>query len=112
MRRQDVDTALLRDVKTYLNITWSDPATDDRVRGLIAAGSAYLDGKAGMVCDYSQDGTARSLLLDYVRYGRDEALDVFENNFRHLIMALQTSSEVDRYVAKTAAAAACGDAAV
>ena len=112
MQRQDVPTALLNDAKTYLNITWSDPATDDRVRGLIAAGSQYLDGKAGEVCDYEQDGAARSLLFDYVRYARDEASDVFENNYRHLILSLQQGVEVKRYVAKTAAAAACGDAAV
>lgn len=112
MRRQDVSTALLNDVETYLNITWSDPATDDRVRGLIAAGSAYIDGKAGQVCDYEEDGAARSLLFDYVRYARDEASDVFENNYRHLLLSLQQGVEVNRYVSKTAAAGACGDAAV
>ncbi|MBO7666860.1 MAG: hypothetical protein J6T26_00195 [Firmicutes bacterium] len=112
MRRQDVTASLLHDVKVYLNITWSDPATDERVRGLIASGTVYLDDKAGGMMDYEADGAARTLLMDYVRYARDEALDVFENNYRSLILALQNKTGVIRYVAETAAAESCGHPAV
>ena len=33
--RTAIPAALLADVKNYLNITWDDLATDERIRGLI-----------------------------------------------------------------------------
>lgn len=89
MTRQNVPAALLADVKNYLDITWSDPDTDSKISGLIASASAYLDSKLPQPADYEQDGTPRTLLLEYVRYARDSALDVFENNYRSLILAAQ-----------------------
>lgn len=100
MQRADVSSALLADVETRLGITWSDPATDERVRGWIASGAEYLDRRAGEVQDYDRDGPARTLMMEYVRYARDEALDVFETNYLNLIVALQTETGVTRYVAK------------
>ena len=100
MQRADVPSALLADVETRLGITWSDPATDERVRGWIASGTEYIDRRAGEVQDYDRDGAARTLMMEYVRYARDEALDVFENNYLGLIVALQTDAEVTRYVEK------------
>lgn len=89
MTRKDVPADLLADVKNYLNITWDDDATDNKVRGMIAAGAAYLDKKLGQPADYEADGLPRSLLFDYVRYTRDSALDVYENNYQSLILAAQ-----------------------
>ena len=89
MTRKDVPADLLADVKNYLNITWDDDATDNKVRGMIAAGAAYLDKKLGQPADNEADGLPRSLLFDYVRYTRDSALDVFENNYQSLILAAQ-----------------------
>ena len=101
MQRADVSSALLADVETRLGITWNDPATDERVRGWIASGTEYLDRRAGEVQDYDRDGPARTLMMEYVRYARDEALDVFENNYLGLIVALQNETGVTRYVAQT-----------
>ena len=58
---------------------------------------AYLDDKAGEELDYTQAGYGRSLLLDYVRYARDGAADVFENNYRHLLLAMQNNRKVAAY---------------
>lgn len=99
MDRETVPLQLLEDVKNYLNITWDDEATDRKVRGLIAAGAAYLDLKRGAPADYEADGLPRSLLMDYVRYGRDEALDVFEANFRALLLSMRHEREVKEYAA-------------
>lgn len=107
MQRADVTPALLADVENRLGITWEDPATDDRIRGWIAAGSEYIDARAGEKQDYSRDGGPRTLLMEYVRYARDEALEVFENNYLHMILEVQTALGVERYVEKTAAADAC-----
>lgn len=89
--------ALLEDVKNYLDVTWQDEAADRKYLGLIAAGMAYLDDKAGEELDYTQAGYGRSLLLDYVRYARDGAADVFENNYRHLLLAMQNNRKVAAY---------------
>ena len=89
MTRQTVPPALLADVKNHLNITWDDEATDEKVCGLIASGSAYLDLKIGGSPDYEADGMPRTLLLEWVRYAWSEALDVFEANFLPLILTAQ-----------------------
>lgn len=89
---EDVSNAtdtLLEDVKDYLQITWNDEATDRRIGSLIASGKAYLDRKLGTAGDYSEPGTPRTLLFEYVRYARDAALDVFENNYRSMILMAQ-----------------------
>lgn len=89
MTRRTVPAALLADVKNYINVTWSDEATDEKVCGLIASGSAYLDLKIGGSPDYEADGMPRTLLLEWVRYAWSEALDVFEANFLPLILTAQ-----------------------
>lgn len=90
MTRAEIPAQLLADVKNYLNITWDDTATDEKIRGCIASGSMYLDGKGGAALDYEADGMARTLLFEYVRYMRDDALDVFENNYTAFILDMQT----------------------
>lgn len=92
---------LLSDVKNYLNITWTDEATDKKISGLIASGIFYIDDKAGTAQDYTQVGYGRTLLFEYVRYARDEALDMFENNYRSFILAMQNNRKVAEYVPET-----------
>lgn len=94
MTRQTVPAALLADVKNYLNITWDDEATDAKINGLIASAAAYLDGKLGGQPDYEADGMARTLMMEYVRYARDSALDVFESNYLALILTAQQEGMV------------------
>lgn len=94
----DPFAALLAAVKTYLQITWTDSATDDRLRELTLAGKYYLDSKLGEAGDYSLPGYPRTLLFEYVRYARDGALDVFENNYRSLILAMGHERMVEAYV--------------
>lgn len=94
MTRKTVPAALLADVKNYLNITWDDEATDAKINGLIASAAAYLDSKLGGQPDYEADGMPRTLLMDYVRYARDSALDVFESNYLALILTAQNESLV------------------
>lgn len=101
MDRESISPQLLADVKNYLNITWDDDAADRKVRGLIAEGAAYLDSKRGAPADYAADGLPRSLLMDYVRYARDGARDVFENNFQSLLLGMQTQWAVKQYVEST-----------
>ena len=95
--RANLPKGLLSDVKNYLNITWNDQATDAKISGLIASGIVYLKDKYGGEADYTLDGMPRTLLMEYVRYGRDSALDVFENNYQALILGMQTVRLVKSY---------------
>lgn len=96
--RDSLPEGLLDDVKNYLDITWIDDATDKKVRGIIASGIMYLDKKLGAAGDYTQDGFPRTLLMEYARYARDSALDVFENNYQSLILSMQNDRKVKAYV--------------
>ncbi len=95
--RDSLPEGLLSDVKNYLNITWSDADTDAKVSGLIASGMVYLNSKYGAEADYTEDGMPRTLLMEYVRYARDSALDVFENNYQALILGMQNERLVSTY---------------
>lgn len=97
MNRTEIPAGLLDDVKNYLNITWSDAATDANVRGYIASGMVYLNKKYGAEADYTADGMPRTLLMEYARYMRDSALDVFENNYREMLLGMQTERLVNEY---------------
>ena len=94
-----MDEALERltaDVKNNLDITWEDPATNQKVAGWTQAGINYLNGKAGQELDYLFGGEDWTLLMEYTRYARDASLDVFENNYRSLILALQHDKMLER----------------
>lgn len=94
---EQLPDGLLANVKNYLDITWNDEATDRKVAGFITSGIRYLEGKAGNKLDFSLPGDARTLLFEYIRYARDGAMDVFENNYRHLILAMQHERRLDAY---------------
>ena len=97
MNRTEIPVGLLSDVKNYLNITWDDVATDAKISGLIASGMMYLNSKYGAEADYTADGMPRTLLMEYARYMRDSALDVFENNYREMLLGMQTERLVNEY---------------
>lgn len=88
---------LLEDVKTYLDITWSDDNTDKKISGIIERGIKYLNSAAGSELDYSQNDKPKELLLDYCRYVRSNALAEFQNNYLHELLTLQIRQEVANY---------------
>lgn len=95
MTRQNIPEQLLADVENYCNVTWQDDATDENYRNMIALVSTYIDSKLRQPADYTADGLPRALLFDGVRYMRDSAFDVFENNYQSLILAAQHERMVD-----------------
>lgn len=96
-----VSAALLKAVKLWCNITWSDEATDAKVSDLIASGEAYIDGKLGAAGDYDTPGEPLTLLKEYVRYGLSDALDVYETNYLNRLLAMQHERRVTQYAADT-----------
>ena len=97
MAVKQVSEALLADVENYLDITWADEALDRKVQSFVRSGMVYLDGKLGDLADYESDGAPRTLLFEFVRYARDGAMDVFENNYKSMILAMQNKKAVSRY---------------
>ena len=86
---------LLSEVKNYLDITWNDEGTDNKVYALIKSAKSYLNRKAGVEIVYESDNDdlldedAVMLLKDYIRYARSNALDEFEKNYTHEIISLR-----------------------
>ena len=91
------DEVLLIAAKNYLDITWHDPAGDNKLFGIIARGKKYLNKAAGAELDYLAEDKPRELLFDYCRYVRSNALDEFQNNYLPELLTLQISQEVKDY---------------
>lgn len=79
---------LFAEVKNYLDITWEDEQIDLKLTGILKRGMCYLERKAGATLDFEEEGQAKALLLDYVRYARANALDEFETNYLHELLDL------------------------
>ena len=97
MAVKQVPEALLADVKNYLDSTWADDSLNRKIEGLIRSGMVYLDGKLGSSADYESDGDPRTLLFEFVRYARDGAMDLFETNYKSMILAMQNKRAVKAY---------------
>lgn len=91
---EEAFAGLLADAKNYLDITWEDGETDRKLAGILRRGMERLDKYAGAVLDYEAEGQPRELLFDYARYARASALDEFETNYLHDILALHLDNRV------------------
>lgn len=92
---------LLATIRNRLNVTWDDSDTNALLTTLAEEGEVYLNRIAGAELDFETPGSPRTLLMEYVRYARDGGTDVFENNYRHLLLELQTDKAVERYASET-----------
>lgn len=92
--------ALLDEVKNYLDITWQDGQTDLKLKGIIERGKKYLNRVAGKELDFDAEDKPKELLFDYCRYVRSNALEAFQQNYLHELIALQIYSEVAAYEAE------------
>ena len=93
----DLPVELLESVKNYLDITWDDPAGDEKLSGIIARGIKYINSVAGAELDYRVEDKPRELLFDYCRYVRSNALNEFAINYQHELLSLQIAQEVQDY---------------
>ncbi len=88
---------LLPALRNYLDITWEDAPGDEKLLGIPSRGMDYLNRIAGEELDYGEESQPRALLFDYVRYVRSGALDEFQKNYLHELLALQIEKETKRY---------------
>lgn len=91
---------LLEATRNYLDITWPDPEGDQKLIGILNRGIAYLDHIAGIPQDYQAEGKARELLMEYARYVRGNALNDFQINYLHELLAFRIQSEVNGFEAE------------
>lgn len=88
---------LLNDIKNYLDITWDDEPTNLKILGIIERGMKYIDRIAGSAMDYMANDKPKELLLDYCRYARSNALEMYQKNYIHELLSLQIDKEVEAY---------------
>lgn len=88
---------LLEDVKNYLDITFTDQKSDEKLMGIIDRGIRYLENRAGNEIDFLPETIERQLLFDLCRYIRSNNLEEFEQNFASELIALRIRNEVKDY---------------
>ena len=90
--------ALIDDVKTYLDITWTDQHTTAKLNGIISRAQSKLAGYAGCAVselDLSTESSEKQLFLDLCRYVYNNASEDFEHNYSaDLIMLRAAHAEV------------------
>ncbi len=89
---QVFNMAILDDVKAYLDITWEDQPTNNKLTGIIERGKAYLNDISGATLNYDVEDKPRALLFDYCRYARSNALEMFPVNFKSELISLRLST--------------------
>ena len=91
---------LLDKVKNYLDINWESTEMETKLTGIAERGIKYIDDIAGSNMDYTAEDKPLELLLDYCRYVRSNALEVFQKNYLHELLILQINQEVATYEAE------------
>lgn len=92
-----VPEQLVSAVKSELQITWQDAATDAKITGYIERGMMRLQKIAGAALDFTTEDTPRQLLFDYCRYANSQALEVFEANFKSSLVNLNFEQKLAEY---------------
>lgn len=84
---EETKKTLLETVLNDLDITFEDEALKKKINRLINSGAAYLEDKFGRTVDFLTDNIALDLLISYCRYGRSNAIEQFEHDFKSNLTA-------------------------
>ena len=88
------------DVKNYIDITFTDDATDKKLRGVCERAEAYLSKRAGVTLSFSlnmDDQSLLQLLFDCIRYIWSGALDEFAINYADDLFGLRANIHADAF---------------
>lgn len=89
--------ALIDDARSVLHLDGvSDEGTVTRLNMLIDHGQAYLTGLCGAKLDYESDREAHALLMAYVRYAYNDAVEMFLTNFYDDIFRMQLRVAIEQ----------------
>ncbi len=100
----EITEELLQEAKNYLDITWQDDATDEKLKGQLRRGITYLSDKTGVERSapaFLGDDRALGLLFNYLMYDRAGMTDEFTVTYSPEINSLRRKKEVARYEAQT-----------
>lgn len=93
-----VSEELLAEAKNFLDISWNDSATDQKLTGEIRRGIAYITEKTGVEASVfsgeSVNDRAQTLLFNYLLYSRAGALDQFSQNYAFELNSLRRRTRV------------------
>lgn len=88
-------TIALEDVKNYLNITWEDEETDQKIKGIMERAESVLNAYAGAKIDFSvYDGFFNQIFLDCCRYIFNNSFEDFKINFASELTTLRLYCQV------------------
>ena len=87
--------ALLDTLKNYLDITWDDAHTDEKLTGILARAQDKLCAYAGTALGFSDGTDEQQLLLDLCRYIYNNASEDFEDNYRADLIMLRAKHKTE-----------------
>lgn len=80
---------LFSEVKNYLDITWGDKATDQKLLGIIMRGKQKIMSLTGAYrVDFEKETEVRGLLFDYCRLAWAGVPEKFEEIYKQTIVRL------------------------
>ncbi len=86
------------EIKNYLDITYHDTDTEDKLNGICTRAEAYLSKRAGRTIEFSidmDDKDLLQLLFDCVRYIWSGSLDEFAVNYADDLFMLRANTHAD-----------------
>lgn len=87
--------ALLDKLKNYLDITWNDTHTDEKLSGILARAQAKLCAYAGAELTFAENTDEQQLLFDLCRYVWNNASEDFEDNYRADLIMLRAKHRTE-----------------
>lgn len=92
--------SLLKEVRNYSDITWTDSAGDEKLSGMIIRGLNYFEHLLGRTISFAEneDQGIKELLFIRIMYERSGALDDFRKNYASEILSLVNDEKVKSYV--------------
>lgn len=94
---------LIDEAKERCNITWTNTATDSRIKNLVDEATAEMNNLLGSsntnTIDYSKDLVARDLLLNLILYKWNEQADKFRDAYQQQIIECRRTYDVAFYSA-------------
>jgi hypothetical protein len=80
-------------VKNYLDVTWTDTATDAKLAGILSRAESTLSSYAGVELDFADETTPEAqLLLDLCRYIWWERFEEFKINYQSELLMLRANA--------------------
>ena len=86
---------LLDTLKLYLDITWNDPHTNDKLSGILARAQTKICAYAGTDVEFPDGSEELQLLLDLCRYIYNNASEDFEENYLPDLLMLRAKYRVE-----------------